>query len=251
MIADLEGPSFISRTVAHRRLDRRMLVTQDPIRKWSDPICYNAQQHPLRCGRVSSSGLGNADEATGIHPAYIGGAAAWPLAARAQQSNQTRRIGVLMGFAESDPEAQSDIAAFRQTSLQKLGLDGGGNVRIAYRWVAGDAARMRHSRASWWHSNPTPFLPRLLPAVAALLRETRTIPIVFVQVADPVRAGFVDSLASPERERHWVQRYTALVGWKVGSTAQGDRAQSRASYRHVQPGDGPRWRIGFFACDRS
>ncbi len=61
--------------------------------------------------------------------AYSGGAAAWPLAARAQQSNQTRRIGVLMGFAESDPEAQSDIAAFRQ-SLQKLGWTGG-NVRIA------------------------------------------------------------------------------------------------------------------------
>ena len=71
-----------------------------------------------------------------VHRSLGGAAAAWPLAARAQQSNQPRRIGVLMGFAESDPEAQSDIAAFRQ-SLQKLGWTGG-NVRIAYRWVAGD-----------------------------------------------------------------------------------------------------------------
>ena len=88
---------------------------------------------------------------------FGGAAAAWPLAAHAQQSNQTRRIGVLMGFAESDAEAQSEIAAFRQ-SLQKLGWTGG-NVRIAYRWAAGDAARSEHSRASWWHSNPTLFWP--------------------------------------------------------------------------------------------
>ena len=124
-----------------------------------------------------------------------GAAAAWPFAAHAQQSNQPRRIGVLMGFAESDPEAQSDIAAFRQ-SLQKLGWTGG-NVRIAYRWVAGDDARMRTFANELVALQPDAIFAATTPSVAALLRETRTVPIVFVQVADPVRAGFVDSLANP------------------------------------------------------
>src|SRR5262245_4809697 len=127
--------------------------------------------------------------------AGLGGTAAWPLAARAQQSNQTRRIGVLMGFAESDPEAQSNIAAFRQ-ALQKLGWTGG-NVRISYRWVAGNAARMRTFASELVALQPDAVLAATTPALAALLRETRTVPIVFVQVSDPVRDGFVDNLASP------------------------------------------------------
>jgi len=127
--------------------------------------------------------------------AALGGAAVWPVLGRAQQTNQTRRIGVLMGFAESDPEAQSDIAAFRQ-SLQKLGWTGG-NVRIAYRWVAGDAARMRTFASELVALQPDAVLAATTPALAALLGETRTVPIVFVQVADPVRDGFVGSLANP------------------------------------------------------
>src|SRR5262245_66502616 len=114
----------------------------------------------------------------------LGGAAAWPLAGRAQQSNQTRRIGVLMGFAESDPEAQSEMAAFRQ-SLQKLGWTGG-NVRIAYRWAAGDAARMRTFASELVALQPDAVLAVTTPAVAALMGETRTVPIVFVRVSDPV-----------------------------------------------------------------
>jgi ABC transporter substrate binding protein len=114
---------------------------------------------------------------------------------RAQQSIQTRRIGVLMGFAESDPEAQSNIAAFRQR-LQKLGWTGG-NVRISYRWVAGDAARMRAFASELVALQPDAVLAVTTPALAALQRETRTVPIVFVQVSDPVRDGFVGSLTSP------------------------------------------------------
>src|SRR5262245_34582676 len=130
--------------------------------------------------------------------AFIAGlasAAAWPVVAWAQQSNQTRRIGVLMGFAENDPEAQSNIAAFRQ-ALQKLGWTGG-NVRISYRWVAGNAARMRTFASEVVALQPDVVFAATTPALAALRRETRTVPIVFVQVSDPVRDGFIDNLANP------------------------------------------------------
>src|SRR5262245_18847634 len=103
--------------------------------------------------------------------AFIAGlasAAAWPVVAWAQQSNQTRRIGVLMGFAENDPEAQSNIAAFRQ-ALQKLGWTGG-NVRISHRWVAGNAARMRTFASELVALQPDAVLAATTPALAALLR---------------------------------------------------------------------------------
>jgi putative ABC transport system substrate-binding protein len=124
-----------------------------------------------------------------------GAAAAWPLAARAQQPSIVRRISVLMGPAESDPEARSEIAAFRQ-SLQKLGWTGG-KVRIAYRWAAGDAARMRTFASELIALQPDAVLAVTTPALAALVGETRTVPIVFVRVADPVGDGFVNSLAKP------------------------------------------------------
>jgi ABC-type uncharacterized transport system substrate-binding protein len=126
----------------------------------------------------------------------LGGAVAWPLAARAQQSERVRRIGVLMGPAESDPQAQSEIAAFRQ-GLQKLGWTGS-NVRIAYRWAAGEVNRMRASARELVALQPDAVLVVSTPAVAALLDETRTIPIVFTRVADPVGSGFVSNLAKPD-----------------------------------------------------
>jgi putative tryptophan/tyrosine transport system substrate-binding protein len=125
----------------------------------------------------------------------LGGAAAWPLAARAQQPAMVRQVGVLMGPAESDPEGQSEIVAFRQ-GLQKLGWTGR-NVRIAYRWAAGDADRMRTFASELIALKPDAVLAVTTPAVAALLGETRSIPIVFVRVADPIRSGFVNSLAHP------------------------------------------------------
>jgi putative tryptophan/tyrosine transport system substrate-binding protein len=124
-----------------------------------------------------------------------GAAAAWPLAARAQQPAMVRQVGVLMGPAESDPEGQSEIVAFRQ-GLQKLGWTGR-NVRIAYRWAAGDADRMRTFASELIALKPDAVLAVTTPAVAALLGETRSIPIVFVRVADPIRSGFVNSLAHP------------------------------------------------------
>src|SRR5262249_22442192 len=114
----------------------------------------------------------------------LGGvAAAWPLAGRAQQSNQTRRIGVLMGPAESDPEGQSEVTAFRR-GLQDLGWTGGRNVRIAYRWAGGDTDRMRTFAKELMALQPDVILATSTPVVAALLRESRTVPIVFVRVAD-------------------------------------------------------------------
>jgi len=125
-----------------------------------------------------------------------GATAAWPLAARTQQFNGVQQVSVLMGPAESDPEAQSEIAAFRQ-GLQKLGWTGR-NVRIAYRRSAGDANRMRTLATELVALKPDAIFAVTTPAVAALLGETRTIPIVFARVSDPVGSGFVNSLAKPD-----------------------------------------------------
>jgi putative ABC transport system substrate-binding protein len=128
--------------------------------------------------------------------AALGSAAVWPMVARAQQSNQACRIGVLQGFAETDPEAQTEITAFRR-ALQSLGWTGERNVRIAYRWCAGDLERMRTFAKELVALQPDVILATTTPAVAALLRESRTVPIVFARVALPVEEGFVPNLARP------------------------------------------------------
>src|SRR5262245_26050623 len=127
--------------------------------------------------------------------ATLGGvAAAWPLAARAQQA--MRRIGVLMNLAESDPESQARIAAFRE-GLGKLGWTEGRELQIEYRWFAGDPDRARAYAAELVKLKPEVIFAGATPSVAVLQRETRSVPIVFAQVADPVGAGFVGSLARP------------------------------------------------------
>jgi putative ABC transport system substrate-binding protein len=126
----------------------------------------------------------------------LGGAAAWPLAARAQQSERMRRIGVLMPFAADDLEGQARIAALLQ-ELQPLGWTVGRNVRIDYRWSAGDAVNMRKYAAELVALAPDVILTSGAAGAAPLLQATRIVPIVFVLVADPVGAGFVDSLARP------------------------------------------------------
>src|SRR5947207_5103436 len=126
----------------------------------------------------------------------IGGAAAWPLAARAQQPNRIRRIGVLMAVVENDKEAQSRIAAF-QHALEKLGWSDGRNVRIEYRWAAGNADDIRKYAAELVALAPDVILAGGGAVVPSLQQATRTVPIVFTQTPDPVGAGFVDSLARP------------------------------------------------------
>lgn len=126
----------------------------------------------------------------------IGGAAiGWPLAAHAQQPDRMRRIGVLMGFPESDLQAQSFIAAFRD-GLQKLGWTDGRNVRIETRWPGFDAESRQRFAKELIALRPDLILSHTTPTTAALLQETR-IPIVFATVTDPVGSGFVASLARP------------------------------------------------------
>jgi len=125
-----------------------------------------------------------------------GGAAAWPLAARAQQGERVRRIGVLVSIAPDDPEAQARVAAFIH-ELQQLGWADGRNLRIDIRWGAGDAERIRRYAAELVALAPNAILAVGGGAVGPLLQTTRTVPIVFTLTPDPVGAGFVDSLARP------------------------------------------------------
>jgi putative tryptophan/tyrosine transport system substrate-binding protein len=127
----------------------------------------------------------------------IGGAAvAWPLATRAQQSDRIKRVGVLSGQAASDSEGQARLAAFLQ-GLQELGWSVGRNLRIDVRWSAGNADDTRKYAAELVALAPDVIESTGTPAAAMLVQATRTVPIVFTVVVDPVAAGFVDSLARP------------------------------------------------------
>ncbi len=122
-------------------------------------------------------------------------AAIWPLAARAQQSERVRRVGVLVGLAENDPEMKERIAGLRQ-GLEKLGWAEGSNLRIDYRFApAGAQARLLARELI--ALQPDVILTQSTPATAAMQQETRTIPIVFAGVADPIGSGFVASLSRP------------------------------------------------------
>jgi len=129
--------------------------------------------------------------------ALLGGAAAaWPIAARAQQSAGMRRIGVLIGLAEDDPDAQARLSAFRQ-GLDRLGWSEGGNVRLDYRFAPAGAQAQALAK-ELVALQPDVILAQTTPVVAALQRETRTIPIVFVGVADALGSGLVTSFARPD-----------------------------------------------------
>jgi len=127
---------------------------------------------------------------------FVGGAAIWPLAARAQQSTGTRRIGVLMNFGPGAPEGQARVAAFMQ-GLQKLGWNEGDNVRIDVRWPGDDSERFRKYSEELVGLNPDVILASAGQGVAALQRVTQSMPIIFANVIDPVGAGYVASLARP------------------------------------------------------
>ena len=127
----------------------------------------------------------------------LGGAAVvWPLAARAQQPERVRRIGALISLAETNPEAQAWISAFTRR-LQELGWTAGRNVRIDFRWGAGVAERARVLAAEAVAMAPDVILADGNQAMAALRQESGTVPIIFVQIPDPVGIGIVPSLARP------------------------------------------------------
>jgi len=122
----------------------------------------------------------------------------WPLEARAQQPDRTRRIGVLMGFAESDPTAQYWVAAFRD-ALRQLGWSEGNNLRIEIRWGAANPDKIRTLAKELVDLRPDAIFDQTTPVTDALASVTQTIPIVFVYVADPIGSGFAASLARPGR----------------------------------------------------
>ena len=127
----------------------------------------------------------------------VGGAAtAWPLAARAQQAQRMRRVGVLIGFAETDPDVQSWFAAFRG-ALAKLGWTEGSNFQIELRWASDDPDRMKAFAKELVDLRPDAILSVTTPVTNALVRETQTIPIVIVTVADPIASGFVTNVGRP------------------------------------------------------
>jgi putative tryptophan/tyrosine transport system substrate-binding protein len=125
-----------------------------------------------------------------------GSAVAWPLAAQAQQGERVRRIGLLMAWAESDPEAQPRLAAF-MTTLRERGWIDGRNCRIELRWSAGDLERMDRDAKELIASTPDVILAMTNQMVETVHKLTRTIPIVFVQVSAPVESGWVASMARP------------------------------------------------------
>jgi putative tryptophan/tyrosine transport system substrate-binding protein len=152
--------------------------------------------------------------------AALGGAAAWPLAARAQQPGGLRRIGVLAGLAEDDPEMTARLAGFRQ-GLQKRGWSEGRNVRMDTRFAPDSSADQAQVQAKELIAlQPDVILAQATPVVAALQRESSAIPIVFAGVADPIGSGFVLSLPRPGRN------ITGVMLYEASSDAQGDRAAS-------------------------
>ena len=128
--------------------------------------------------------------------ALLGSAAAWPLVARAQYFGHMRLIGVLMSMDESDPEGQAHLAGFTQ-ALSELGWTGGRNLQMEVRWGSADINRIRTFAKELAALQPDLIVSQGTPVTAALLRETRAIPIVFVTVTDPVGDGFVAGLARP------------------------------------------------------
>ena len=143
----------------------------------------------------------------------LGGAAAWPIAASAQQPDRMRRIGVLVNLAEDDPEMQLWLTAFRQ-GLEKLGWSEGRNVRIDYRFHTAGADQVQVPMKELVALQPDVILAEGTSTAAAFKRESRAIPIVFVAVSDPIGSGFIASLARPGGNLTGVLQYEASITGK-------------------------------------
>jgi ABC-type uncharacterized transport system substrate-binding protein len=184
----------------------------------------------------------------------LGGAAAWPLAARAQQSERIRLIGVFMNLAEDDLEGQARVEVFQQ-ALQQLGWTIGRNVRIDFRWAAGDPDRIRRYAAELVALAPDVILSSGGTMVGPLLQVTRTVPIVFTLTPDPVGAGYVASLARPGGNATGfirIRRQREMAGAAQADRAPPDASGGASGPRHTRrdrsigrnPGRGPVVRCG-------
>jgi len=143
----------------------------------------------------------------------LGGATGWPLAVCAQQPARLRRIGVLIGFAETDPAVRSWLGAFRDT-LANLGWTEGSNLRIEVRWAGDDPDRMKTFAKELVDLRPDAILSVTTPVTGALIRETQTIPIVIATVADPISSGFVANLGRPGGNLTGFALYEPSMGGK-------------------------------------
>ena len=172
----------------------------------------------------------------------LGGAAAWPLAAHAQQPDRVRRVGVLMGIAD-DAEGQARVMVFRQ-ALQALGWTEGRNVQFIYRWSAGDPAQARPFAKELLDLRSDVILANSTPIAVAVRDTTRTTPTVFVQVSDPVTAGVVQNLERPSGnltgftnlEPSIANKWLELVKGVVPNT-------TRVAYLGTRPSDEPEARV--------
>ena len=146
----------------------------------------------------------------------LGGAAAtWPRVVSGQQPERMRHIAVLMGYDENDPEAQKRFAAFK-SSLGTLRLIEGRNLRIDLRWTGGNADRAVTFAKELVALHPEVILANTTPVTAAVQRETKTIPVVFTVVSDPVGSGFVESLPRPGRQYHRLHQSRSVTGREMG-----------------------------------
>jgi putative tryptophan/tyrosine transport system substrate-binding protein len=143
----------------------------------------------------------------------VGSAAAWPVVARARQPDRVRRIGVLTSFDENDPEAKAYLSEFTK-GLGELGWNDDRNVRMDVRWAAGSVDRARMYAKELVDLQPDVILAESTPQTAALQRETRMIPVVFVNVSDPVGSGFIAGLAHPEGNFTGLIPYEPSLGGK-------------------------------------
>src|SRR6266436_912189 len=166
--------------------------------------------------------------------ALLGGAAAWPLAARGQQGERARRIGVLMPESEDKPESQARAVAFERR-LQELGLIPGRNLQIDYRWGMGEVEKARAATADLLKLTPSVLIAVASPATAAMQRTTRTIPIVFVAVSELVAQGLVASLAHPGGNLQPARQFQRRRSWRPAGepirppALAVDRAQAKIS----------------------
>ncbi len=145
--------------------------------------------------------------------AFGGAAVAWPIAAGAQQSSRMRRMGLLVGYAENDSEAQAHIAALRAT-LQKLGWTANHDIQINERWASGDVDKMHRYAAELVRLNPDVIVGVSVSVVVALRNETRSIPIVFARVSDPIGSGLVETLSHPNGNATGFTNFEASMGSK-------------------------------------
>src|SRR5215470_11931782 len=143
----------------------------------------------------------------------LSGAAAWPLAARAQQGDRVRRIGVLMAGDENDPLEKTFVSAFTQT-IAGLGWTEGRNVQMDLRWAGGDINRMRALAQEYVSLQPDIIVTDSTPSTIAVQRETRTIPILFVNVSDPVASSIVARLDRPSGNITGFANSEATLGGK-------------------------------------